>query len=507
MLFPFCYVILFIMSESGDSPRPIVEDLSVAHLRQAEVEINGIKQDEEPLRRVQEVGSLLAAETNVERLQHLNILRDTMTPAEAAQTLALGVRGGKAADKLSYNINYALDAVGGAFGRARQAVSPEGTYTLSETDRQQVSDLFAAIQENFDWMGNSDFKRGQLSGGLHGLLNQNPELKDLGEKLITEVDRGIPERLISQVTYIAPETPVADIHRMIDRGTAREVATGIERFRFISRVLAKLPDGRRQVVRDQLNQAFVNSPDTARRAGILGALFEATESQQLTRQLNRVGATIEDIPEIFADDAIVEIISVMADNPAEYRFQLGALLTQISVNQLPNSIGEKLKPIITDAELKLKSENGTWWLCGMAEPRLKDAVKDGALMLVNDRLLLKFNGKLSALCLESFTTSGGTVFLEGNWYSPTDNTTRLQLRSQFDQGHARVRLTTGEWTIMRPLDKDGIERRSRFWKTPDKLLNNCRIAYRIELSVWIGNLTGMPEKKKDNWVILDEWQT
>jgi len=318
-----------------------------------------------------------------------------------------------------------------------------------------------------DWMGENDSRRGFLSAGLHGLLNQNPELKDLGEKLITEVDRGVPERLINQVTYIAPETPVADVQRMIDRGTAREVVTGIERFRFINRVLAKLPDDRRQVVQDQLNQAFANSPDTARRAGILGALFEVTESQQLVRQLNRVGATIENIPEIFADDAIVEIISVMADNPAEYRFQLGALLTQISVNQLPNSIGEKLKPIITDAELKLKSENGTWWLCGMAEPRLKDAVKDGALMLVNDRLLLKFNGKLSALCLQSFTASGGTVFLEGNWYSPTDNTTRIQLRSQFDQGHSRVRLTTGEWTIMRPLDKDGN-------RTPEQILEDAR---------------------------------
>ena len=350
---------------------------------------------------------------------------------------------------------------------ARQAVSPEGTYTPSETDRQQVSDLFAAIQENIDWMGNNSYRRQNLSEGLHGLLNQNPEFKDLGEKLIVEVDRGIPERLINQVAYIAPETPVAEIQRMIDRGTAREVATGIERFRFISRILAKLPDDRRQVVQDRLNQSFANSPDTARRAGILGALFETTQSQYLAGQLRRVGATLEDVPEIFADDAIVEIISIMADNPAEYRFQLGALLTQISVNQLPESIGKKLKPIITDAELKLKSENGTWWLCGMAEPRLKNAIRDGALMLVNGRLLLKFNGKLSALCLESFATSDGVVFLEGNWYSPTDNTTRVQLRSQFDQGHTRVRLTTGEWTIMRPLDKDGN-------RTPEQILEDAR---------------------------------
>ena len=62
----------------------------------------------------------------------------------------------------------------------------------------------------------------------------------------------------------------------------------------------------------------------------------------------------------------------MADNPEEYRFQLGALLTQIPVNQLPESIGEKLKSIVTDAELKLKNLNtGEWWLCGAAGTKTK----------------------------------------------------------------------------------------------------------------------------------------
>jgi hypothetical protein len=159
----------------------------------------------------------------------------------------------------------------------------------------------------------------------------------------------------------------------------------------------------------------------------------------------------------------------MADNPAEYRFQLGALLTQIPVNQLPSSIGEKLKPVITDAELKLKSEHGTWWLCGQAEPRLRLALADGAVMLVNGRLLLKFNDKLSALCLESFSASNGAVFLEGNWYSPTDNTTRVQLRSRFDQGHAKTQLATGEWAIMRPLDKEGN-------RSPEQILEGVRQA-------------------------------
>ena len=108
------------MSESGYSPKPTSEDLSVMHPQQVEPGIGDTKQDGESLKLVREVGFLLAAETNSGRLQnHLNILRDTMTPAEPAQTLAIGVRGGGDTESLAYSMNFALDAVAGAFGRAR----------------------------------------------------------------------------------------------------------------------------------------------------------------------------------------------------------------------------------------------------------------------------------------------------------------------------------------------------------------------------------------------------
>ncbi len=380
--FSIIYVILFIMSEGGESSIP---------------------EQDESLKRIKEVGSLIASERDPENLhKQFNILRDTMTPAEAIQALALGIRSGDDSGMLPYSIDGAFNAISGSFGRAR---ADSQDYVPTEADRQQVSDLFAAIQEKFDWLGSTENRRGNLSAGLHTFLNQNRELKELGKDLVEEVDRGIPERLIEQVAHVAPRTTVTEIQRMIDRGSAREVVVGIERFRFMNRVLAKLPDDRRQVVQNRLNQALSNSPETVKRIGVLGALFETNQSERLSSELRYAGATIEDLPDIFSDEAVVEIISIMADSPAEYRFQLGALFTQIPVNKLPDEIGNKIKPIVTDAELKLKSENGTWWLCGMAEPRLREAIEDRALMLVNDRLLLKLNGKLSALCLESFTTA------------------------------------------------------------------------------------------------------
>ncbi len=424
------------------------------------------------------VGALLAREASNDQLRaELNILRDTMTPAEAAQALTLGIRSGN--DRLAVISDYALGAVATAWGRARRGVTAEEAYVPSDTERQRLAELLAAIQENLEWMVSTDYRRTNLSGGLHSLLNQNPEFKDLAKQLLEAVDRDIPERLVRQVAYVAPLTPASAIENMIDRGTARAIVTGIERFRYIQRVLAKLPEDQRQIIRDRLDQELETSPDTAQRLNILGALFEASQSQYLIRVLARVGATLEQIPQIFSDAVVGEIISIMAENPGEYRFQLGALLTQIPIDNLPETIRKKLKPTTTEVELKLRSEHGTWWLCGAAEPRLRDAIRDKAIMLVNDRLLVKFNGKLSAVCIESFTTPNGAVFLEGNWYSPTDNQTRDQLRSQFDQGHAQVQLVTGEWAIMRPLDNER-GNNGEVVKTSEQVLEEIRgVASRI----------------------------
>ena len=66
--------------------------------------------------------------------------------------------------------------------------------------------------------------------------------------------------------------------------------------------------------------------------------------------------------------------------------------------------------------------------------------------------LIKFNGRLSALCIKNFSSSGRGIFYEGNWYSPTDIALRGGLKAFDDGDYSRIDLLSGNWAIMRGLN-------------------------------------------------------
>ena len=79
---------------------------------------------------------------------------------------------------------------------------------------------------------------------------------------------------------------------------------------------------------------------------------------------------------------------------------------------------------------------------------MSEAIKDDSVMVVGG-LMVKFYGRITALCFESFSTNQGT-FLQGNFYSP-DIPTQTELKRNFLDGVNRPALSGGEWILMRDI--------------------------------------------------------
>jgi len=61
-----------------------------------------------------------------------------------------------------------------------------------------------------------------------------------------------------------------------------------------------------------------------------------------------------------------------------------------------------------------------WRQCGMAEPRMLDALKDGAIVFLQGvNIVFKLNGKPSGICYEDQTLPNGTQLQRAHWYAPT----------------------------------------------------------------------------------------
>mgnify|MGYP000267581228 CR=1 FL=1 len=159
------------------------------------------------------------------------------------------------------------------------------------------------------------------------------------------------------------------------------------------------------------------------------------------------------LPEIMSDSAVTKLIDIMANEPDRYKFQLGVLLSQVPFDRLPESLTQKLKPVLANLEFQIKVGHESWWLCGEAEPRLVDSIHNRAAVLVNGFLLVKFKGKFSGLCTRTTTVPSGQTFIEGNWYSPTGEL-RSAIKNGFDAGDAKLSIPAGEWAMIRPLAND-----------------------------------------------------
>jgi hypothetical protein len=152
------------------------------------------------------------------------------------------------------------------------------------------------------------------------------------------------------------------------------------------------------------------------------------------RIIKKFGPSILWNPQDLNNEVVFDLLSLMLEKPENYRFHLAVILSQISLQGMPKELKSRLEHALglsddglspNHPRFKIKLNYEGWWLCGKAEPRLKDSIKRRAVMLVNDgELLVKFTGRLTALCLKTFTTNDGCAFLAGVWYSPIDEEIR-----------------------------------------------------------------------------------
>ncbi len=97
-----------------------------------------------------------------------------------------------------------------------------------------------------------------------------------------------------------------------------------------------------------------------------------------------------------------------------------------------------------------------WDLCPSSEDFLSNAIDDGGFILVNDLFLVKMNGKLTGLALETKEVRSGlfgkttTIVEADTFYSPVDDTVRKAIRDAFEHGHTRVFIEgVSNWATMR----------------------------------------------------------
>lgn len=258
----------------------------------------------------------------------------------------------------------------------------------------------------------------------------------------------------------------------------REMTAALTRYSFLSDLMTSLPDHDVLVLVNRLHDVtstndhvkfaisprfnlkrflklpFMQTPEEKlvnKNMEAMEAIFIHEDTSDLGGELERDKIKISELPKLLNNDAIYSLLDGMLDNRDKYRFQIGALLTQLTLTELPDNIKEELKTVTSDYEFRIELGHDFWYLCPEAETRLLTSLRNNSLLLVNEKLLTKFKGKLSAICLDTFSTEDGQTFVEGNWYSPTEKKLRNQIRTAFDKGTSRVELQKGTWALMRPI--------------------------------------------------------
>jgi hypothetical protein len=191
---------------------------------------------------------------------------------------------------------------------------------------------------------------------------------------------------------------------------------------------------------------------------LLEELFTHTESDDVQDGMKKSAINPTHLPSLLNDRIMYDMLAIMLQNPDDFRFQIGAMLSQMTYFVLPNEVKARLEPIVSQYEFRIEMGHKGWFLCSDAEPRLLAAMKKKVVVDVNDSLLVKGKGKLTALCYETFTTNDGYTFVEGMFYSPLDNASRSAIREAFDDGVGHVTIPTANWAIMRQVMDHGLHK-------------------------------------------------
>jgi len=380
---------------------------------------------------------------------------DRLPLREAATVLARMTR-----ENVSHNaalcVDEAITTLDANLNRQRGEDGAPLSLTAEET--AAVADFFSGLREMLPRIRENNYWAG-IAFPVNTLLGNHPELASLASDLVTEIWITPAEDLTKELLKLAPELPRSEIAQLISGGGEEtvELLQTLRQLNFLNESLLDISSAERRDRLKRLSQLSKGKHGQVRMR-IITHIFqqENSQNQSFLSMLNeeQPDFDIRELPEVFNDQAIYDLISVLADNPQVNKFQLALLLSQTSLTHMPQDLRGKLKPIIADVDFKIKPEHGGWWLCNMAEPRLATSMENTAVVLVNGSLLVKFDGKFSALCLQNTTTKEGFTFLEGTWYSPVDRKTRDIIKRSFDEGEAKLTLEQAEWALMRNLEDD-----------------------------------------------------
>lgn len=165
-------------------------------------------------------------------------------------------------------------------------------------------------------------------------------------------------------------------------------------------------------------------------------------------------------PDFQTDQGAIDLALRLLHDPVDKAFSLGYLMTKLKYSQIPHFTD--LLPLNTESTqpFSIVPWHLQWHLCDTSEVRYQDAIQKGLLLPIADgSLVVKFEGKLTALCLRSCATDEGHVFVEGNWYTPVSVALMDVLESQFDSGGpVGSEPLSGKWVLMRSTtDPDLVE--------------------------------------------------
>jgi len=293
---------------------------------------------------------------------------------------------------------------------------------------------------------------------LGSLVTNNPQIRAVTENYSKALAKELHNKVGTEVENYG--ITQVDFNRGVsddDLPRVTQVQQGLEHAQYLLNMIRQIPANDRDRLSQEMADYLGDQRFGQARRMILERVFQAGESMyiNLGEVLSRTGNNVGDLGEVLNDESIYGLLTFLAAYPDRYRFQLGELLTSIRLDNIPEKLQRLIAPLMGDYECKLKPDNGSWYLCGQAEPRLKESLRKQAVVLVvggggEPLILVKFQGKFSGICLQNVQVGGGTM-LAGNWYSPTDSDLKRLLRTAFDAGTARVTLGRGEWTIMRGL--------------------------------------------------------
>lgn len=195
--------------------------------------------------------------------------------------------------------------------------------------------------------------------------------------------------------------------------------------------------------------------ENKRQLMIIKGIFLASDARSLADQLGRYEAeTKEFLNDTKNQELWINLLKLLLNYRDNFAYQIAVLGTLLKNINVVKELFPEANVLTSDYQISF--EHKYWDLCGSSEVRLQNALDDTAVLVIDDFLLLKFYGRLTALCLKDAITPSGQFFLKGCFYSPTDSKNREQLRQDFYQNSSTSVMlhNSSAWVVLRPVEAD-----------------------------------------------------